>query len=97
MIKSTEVNHFNHGVALFEMIDGSTKHHHSKNNFQKISLLTGKPNSEKKSIASKTHTHTAEPADIDRAGRYGRSHCLFFLNFFIFIQILFFREWGRIR
>ena len=92
MIKSTEVNHFNHDGALFEMID--EKHHHSKNNFQKISLLTGKA---KKSIASKTHPHTAEPADIDRAGRYGRSHCLFFLIFFYFDSIFVFREWGRIR
>ena len=95
MIKSTEVNHFNHGAALFEMID--EKHHHSKNNFQKISLLPGNPIEKKKTIASRTHPHTAEPADIDRAGRYGRSHCLFFLIFLYFDSIFAFREWGRIR
>ena len=88
MIKSTEVNHFNHGAALFEMID--EKHHHSKNNFQKISLLTGKPNSEKNHRFENSPSHSG--ASRYRQSRPIWTEPLFIFShfFFILIQFLFF-------
>ena len=50
------------------------------------------------SIATeKNHPHTAEPADIYRAGRYRRRHSLFRLNIPHLLSVLNFLEWGMIR